>query len=198
MPLPAIQIRPLVPSDRAALFAAVRESIETVSPWMGWCHAGYSIEESDAWIALCQHNWQTSTEREFGIFSSASGVLLGCAGMNQINTMNNFGNLGYWVRAGHVRRGVATAAAALVAQFAFREMRLTRAEIVVRTDNRASRRVAEKLGARFECIARNRLMAGGSPVDAALFSLTPDDCGVQMLDPQDGGLRCNFHANNLA
>jgi RimJ/RimL family protein N-acetyltransferase len=41
--------------------------------------------------------------------------------------------------------------------------------------NAASRRVAEKLGARLECIARNRLMGWGRPHDAAVYSLVPSD-----------------------
>ncbi len=49
-------------------------------------------------------------------------------------------------------------------------------------DNTASRRVAEKLGATLECIARNRLMAWGRPHDAAVYSLTTAD--LQRLRPQ--------------
>jgi len=40
-------------------------------------------------------------------------------------------------------------------------------------DNRASRRVAEALGARFEGIARNRLVVHGRPTDAAVYALVP-------------------------
>jgi RimJ/RimL family protein N-acetyltransferase len=45
----------------------------------------------------------------------------------------------------------------------------------VRPENVPSRRVAEKAGARFEAIARNRIVQHGKPYDAALYSLIPSD-----------------------
>ena len=170
-----ISLRPITPADRDALFLAARESIDTVGPWMSWCNADYSITDSDTWIALCQKNWQSGTDRDFGIFDADSGDLLGCIGINQINSVHNFGNLGYWVRAGRVNTGVATNAARLAAQFAFQALHLSRLEIVARVDNLASRRVAEKLGCHFECIARHRILFKGSSLDAALYSLLPNE-----------------------
>ena len=122
-----------------------------------------------------QSNWQTGTDREFGIFDASSGEALGCVGINQINAANNFGNLGYWVRSGRTGRGVALTAAQLAAEFAFRELQLSRLEIVVRVDNLASRRVAEKLGGQCECLARNRLVFRGQPYAAAVYSLVSND-----------------------
>jgi RimJ/RimL family protein N-acetyltransferase len=56
-----------------------------------------------------------------------------------------------------------------------RGARFGRAEIVVETGNVASRRAAEKAGARFECVARNRLFKRGGWVDAAMYALVPED-----------------------
>ncbi len=168
-------IRPLAPADRDCLYVAIRESMDTVGRWMSWCHPDFSLQDTEQWIALCQSNWQTGTDREFGIFDASSGEALGCVGINQINVANNFGNLGYWVRAGRTCHGVALAAAQLAAEFAFRELQLSRLEIVARVDNLASRRVAEKLGCQFECVARNRLVFRGQPYDAAVHSLVPED-----------------------
>jgi ribosomal-protein-serine acetyltransferase len=170
-----IVIRPLVPEDAAACHAAVRESLETVGRWMPWCHPGYSIRDSREWIAACQTQWAERLAFEFGIFDPESTQVWGGVGINQINRMYNFGNLGFWVRASRVRHGVAVAAARLAAGFAFREVGLTRVEIVALVDNIGSRRVAEKLGATFECVARNRLVHNGVAFDAAVLSLIPGD-----------------------
>ncbi len=170
-----IFIRPPVAEDCEALYAAVRASMATLGRWMPWCHAGYARQDAQAWIDRCQSNWQSGSEREFVIVERAAGDVLGCAGINQINQLHQFGNLGYWVRADRTGHGLALAAARLVAQFAFRELKLLRLEIVVRVDNRASRRVAEKLGCQFECVARNRLLADGQAHHAALYSLLPSD-----------------------
>ena len=57
---------------------------------------------------------------------------------------------GYWVRQRYQGRGIATAAVQLLIQFAFKELKLTRMELVIRPENVASCRVAEKIGATFE------------------------------------------------
>ena len=170
-----VLIRPMTPEDQPSLFAAVRESIDTVGRWMPWCHPDYSTTDSDRWIALCQINWQFGIDREFGIFDAASGDVLGCVGLNLINRINNFGNLGYWVRASRTGKGIAAIAATMVARFGFGELQLIRLEVIARVDNAASRRVAEKIGCHFEGIARSRLQFKGVPYDAAVYSLLPDD-----------------------
>lgn len=104
-----ILVRPFAPDDVALLHAAVRESIDTVGRWMSWCHPDYSVREAEEWIARCGRNWEAEADREFGIFAKLHEVL-GCAGINQINCVNNFANLGYWVRASRVGRGVASVA----------------------------------------------------------------------------------------
>jgi len=168
-------IRPYTNDDAPSLYDAARESIETVGRWMPWCHPGYSARESEEWIALCQSHWADGVEFEFGIFGVDSNELWGGTGINQVNRMHNFGNLGYWVRASRTRQGVASTAAWLAARFAFLELELSRVEIVAAVGNFASRRVAEKLGAEFECVARNRLRVKGRLLDAAVYSLVPSD-----------------------
>lgn len=77
----------------------------------------------------------------------ADGRFLGGCGVNQINRIHRFGNLGYWVRTSATRHGVAGEAVRQVAEFAFRSTDLVRLEIVCAVGNDASRRVAERAGA---------------------------------------------------
>jgi ribosomal-protein-serine acetyltransferase len=170
-----IVIRPWASADAASHHGAVRESLETVGRWMPWCHPGYSLRDSSEWVAACETQWADRFAFEFGIFGADSAEVWGGVGINQINRTYNFGNLGFWVRASRVRHGVAISAARLAARFAFRELSLTRVELVVLVDNIASRRVAEKLGATFECVARNRLVHDGIPFAASMYSLVPGD-----------------------
>ena len=131
----------------------------------------------------CAKAWDTDGDREFGIFDAVSDEMLGCVGINQINRINRFANMGYWVRASRERRGIASTAARLASGFAFAALGLARIEIVVLPDNMASRRVAEKIGARFECIARSRLQFGSEAHDAAMYSLVPGDPAARVDMP---------------
>lgn len=171
-----IVIRPHETEDVAPLCAAVVESMATVGRWMSWCHPDYSMEDANTWYERTARAWASDDgDREFGIFDAASGTALGCVGINQINRVNLFANMGYWVRSSHERRGIASTAARLASGFAFADLGLVRIEIVALPDNEASRRVAEKIGARFECIARSRLQFKGETRDAAVYSLLRDD-----------------------
>lgn len=81
----------------------------------------------------------------------------------------------YWVRTGHTKRGIATRAVRLLAQFGCETLALQRIEIVVPMGHTASIRVAEKAGAWREGILRNRVILHDVVHDAVMFSLVPHD-----------------------
>ncbi len=168
-------IRPYSLDDAPHLYAAVRESIPEMLPWMPWVSESYSIEDSRKYIEGLPAAAEKGLLHDFVIVDRDTGRYLGGCGINQINRGHNFANLGYWVRTSATGKGVASGAARLVARFAFTELKLARVEIVMHVDNVASRRAAEKSGARFEGILRNRLIVRGVSCDAAMFSLVPGD-----------------------
>lgn len=170
-----ITIRPFEPEDVTSFFSAVRSSAEILARWMPWCHANYSIEEAKAWLAACQKEWSQGTSYPFLIIDTGTHEVVGSVDINQINRNHNFGNIGYWVASSHVGRGIATSAVKMAARFGFTEAGFTRLEIAALTENWASRRVAEKAGAKLECIARNRLTGWGKSHDAAVYALIPAD-----------------------
>jgi ribosomal-protein-serine acetyltransferase len=172
-----ITVRPHRTSDVEPCFEAVRESINELSPWMWWCHGAYSFEETKIWIESRPDAWEKGVEYSFAIVDSKDGYFLGGCGLNYMNLTDRFANLGYWVRTRRTRQGVATAATLLVAQFAFNELRVNRVEMVVATENKASQRVAEKVGALREGILRKRIVVRDHIYDAFIFSLIADDLG---------------------
>ncbi|WP_371300395.1 GNAT family N-acetyltransferase [Nitrosomonas sp.] len=159
------------------IYEAVRESISEVSPWMPWCHAEYGLSDAEAWVQAASEAFQDRTSFEFVIESSDSRVL-GCGGLNQIDSLNHRCNLGYWVRTSETRRGVATSAVRALAAWAFRETELVRLELTIANENGGSRRVAEKAGARQEGSLRSRLFLRGRHHDAALYSIVRGDTHV--------------------
>ena len=170
-----IVIRPLEQADRDALFASVRESIAEVSAWLPWCHPAYMPEEATAFIESTRQAWAHESTFNFGVFDAHTGQHLGGVSVNHIVRQNRMANVGYWVRTGATKRGVAVRAVRLAAQFAFEDLGITRIEIAAVPENQPSRRVAEKVGARLEAIARNRIVMHGQAYPAALYSLVPAD-----------------------
>jgi len=171
----AIHLRPLERGDAEALLEAVRESMVELAAWMAWAHRGYGAADARVYLDSRAAAWRRGEEYAFGIVDAATGMFLGCAGLNQPNRAHRLMNLGYWVRTRAARRGVATAATLRLAAWGFEALGLCRVEIVVDPDNLASQRVAEKAGARREGILRRRIVAPGGQRDAVMFSLIPED-----------------------
>jgi RimJ/RimL family protein N-acetyltransferase len=162
--------------DAPQLFAAVRESIAEVSPWLSWCHQNYSIAESREFVSSREAAAQSDEHYSFAIFSQDDpGRLLGGVGLNFINRVHQIANLGYWVRTSAAGKGVATRATRLAARFAFEQLGFHRVEIVAAVNNVASQRVAERAGALREAVLRKRLLIHGEPQDAVMFSLVRED-----------------------
>jgi len=173
--LGSLRLRPWQRTDAPALAEAAQASLESVGAWLPWCHPGYGLEDANAWIDHCTSGWTNGNHYAFGIFERATDRLLGSAGLSQFNPLHRHANLGYWIRQSAQRQGIATRAARAVAHFGFQQLALVRIEIVVLPDNHASRRTAEKAGACFEAIARQRLYVGSTPRDAAVYALIPSD-----------------------
>jgi RimJ/RimL family protein N-acetyltransferase len=142
---------------------------------MRWCKPYYSRDDAANFAAHCEEQWNANTAFTMGIFELASGQLVGCTGVSQISRLHSMGNIGYWVGTPYRGCGYATTAALMSADFAFTDLGLTRAEIIVLTDNFASQRVAENTGATREGIARNRLYFHAKPADGVVYSLIPQD-----------------------
>ena len=172
-------IRRYAESDAAAFAAAIRESQAVMGKWMPWAHGDYTEAEALSWFAHCTAEREKGTAYEFGIFHAGSQEFVGGCGLNQLNLMHGFCNLGYWVRASAQRQGAALSAIDGLSRHAFADLGLGRVEIVVAEGNEASMAVAEKAGARRECLARNRLKLHGEFTDAYVYSLVPTDLKEQ-------------------
>ena len=163
-------IRPYEAEDAQALWQAVRESVDEAHPWLPWCHAGYSMAEATEWTSSRAGLAAEGREYSFAIVGPDGRFLGGC-GINQVNRLHQFGNLGYWVRTSATGHGVAREAIRQLADFAFRNTELVRLEVVCAVDNIRSQRAAEGAEALREGVLRSRLMLHGKPVDAVMYSL---------------------------
>lgn len=152
------------------LYEAARESVAQMQPWMPWCHPGYSLEEATAWVEFAMPRRDGPREHNF-VIEGQNGRFLGGCGLNGFNWEHRFANLGYWVRASEMGRGVATAATRALAEWAFANTDLIRLEIVVAVGNLPSLRVAEKVGAVREGVLRSRVLLGGQPHDGVMYSI---------------------------
>ncbi len=168
-------LRPFRPDDDEAICDAVLESIDELLPWLPWCHRQYKIGDTRTFLQGRASAFENDGEYAFAIVERGTRRLVGACGVNQIDAANARANLGYWVRTGAMRCGYATEATRRLAQWAFEALELVRIEIVAAVGNAASQRVAQKVGACREGVARRRLNVRGEALDAVVFSLLREE-----------------------
>ncbi len=133
---------------------------------MPWANERYDAAEAMKWIS-----GELGDAHRF-VVAESDGDIVGTCGLNRLDGLNLSANLGYWIRSDKTCRGYATEASRLLAQYGFDVVGLHRLEIVMSTRNEASRRVAERIGAHHEGVAKGRLLLHGEFHDAHVFSLT--------------------------
>jgi len=90
-------------------------------------------------------------------------------------------HIGYWIDREFAGRGITPTAVALVTDHCF-SIGLHRIEINVRPENVASRRVAEKLGFRFEGLRPSYLHIDGAWRDHVVYALTAEEISGGVLN----------------
>jgi ribosomal-protein-serine acetyltransferase len=136
-----------------------------------WSPAGRF--EAGEWVRRAGRAFADGLEFQFVAREVETGDLLGTVGVNSVDRLNRWANLGYWLRTSHWGRGLATRGAQLVVGFALSELDLGRIEILAAVDNLPSQALAERLGALREGVLRRRLRVGDDVQDAAVYSIIP-------------------------
>jgi RimJ/RimL family protein N-acetyltransferase len=130
----------------------------------------YGAEDGKRWLATHGHDRLTGAAVAFAIADASDGTLLGSIDLRVPDWRNLVGELGYLVGAPARGRGVAPAAAALLAGWGLREVGLARIEIYVEPGNEPSARVAEKAGFEREGLLRSKRATRHGRADMYLYS----------------------------
>jgi RimJ/RimL family protein N-acetyltransferase len=166
-----IALVPVEANQTKGLYEATIESRAELAPWMEWMHGEYCIADTERWIVHSWKAWETDSAFGFTIVENRTGQILGSCSIRVDSPVHRNGSMGYWIRTSRTKQGFASETAALLARFGFAQLGLIRIEIIVAASNRASQRVAEKVGALREGLLRNRLLVRGKKLDAYVFSL---------------------------
>lgn len=166
---PPLEIRPLSRAHSGTWFSALTRSRADILQWEGWPESVQSEEEAEVLLQRMESEWSAGQAFHCGIFME--DTLIGCVTACNILWDCRCGDLGYWVDSGFQGRGVAAWAAHAMIGYCFGPLRLQRLEIVIRSDHLASQRVARKLGASFEGIARKRIYHADRAWDAKVYAV---------------------------
>lgn len=100
---------------------------------------------------------------------------VGSVQLHPIRMGDGYANLGVWFHPDAWGNGYALDASAHLIEFGFRARRLHRISATVASENRASRRLCERLGFAHEGTAREAQFADGAHVDVERYGLLVDE-----------------------
>ncbi len=167
-------IRSPMPGDGPELYAAVRESMEDLLPWMPWPAEHGTVEDSEASAREARVRFLERTELRMHLWLKGTETLVGSSGLHRIDWGVPKFEIGYWCRTGMTGRGYVTEAVRGIAAFAFDVLGAQRVEIRCDPLNRPSARVAELAGFRLEGELRNDARGtDGNLRNTLVFSAVP-------------------------
>jgi ribosomal-protein-serine acetyltransferase len=140
-------IRLWEPGDAASLSRAAAESYEHLRPWMEWAAAEPMPQRQRCQqIIGWRRDWEENRDAVYGVF--VDGEIAGGCGLHRRLAEDGL-EIGYWIHARFVRRGLATRAVALLTEAALALPGITHVEIHHDKANEASGAIPRKLGFEF-------------------------------------------------
>lgn len=164
---PRLLIRPKQPGDGMLTAASVQETWEELHQWMQWAEDrdAFTPERVEARNRQVMASYPLGDTIELlGIEIASQQPVVWC-GFHVIDWEARRCDTGFWVRKSAHGRGMATEAANALLRYAFFVLEMRRVGLTHSEGNHASRRIAGKLGFRFEGI-----QTGANPLPGGRFA----------------------------
>jgi len=133
----------------------------------------YTRHDAETWLSQHGPSAADGTGFTFAV-TTREDRLVGAIAL-AIAPRHRRAELGYWIGVEHWGRGYATEAGAALLEFGFGTLGLNRIEAHCFVGNRASARVLEKLGMRFEGTLRQHVIKDGTPRDGLFYAVLASD-----------------------
>lgn len=165
-------VRCFSPEDARKLKEAIDASLNHLRPWMPWAKdEPEGLDEKVERLRWLRGNFDLGQDFTYGIFSADDSAVLGGTGLHPRIGPNAF-EIGYWIRANQVGKGLATEAAAALVKVAFEVHKIGRVEIHCDPVNARSAAIPRKLGFTLDATLRRRaLRSDGTERDTMIWSL---------------------------
>jgi ribosomal-protein-serine acetyltransferase len=148
------------------LLDANRDHIRQWHPWVDAIRAAPAVERAIV-------NWQQQYANNRGFYAGIWHHGHFCGVINHLNVdwVNRWTALGYWLDKEHQGKGIMTACCRTMIDHSFNVWKLNRVTIECATENTRSRAIPERLGFKLEGIARQIEWVHDRFVDHAMYSL---------------------------
>lgn len=136
-----VDLEPLAPVHADALFGAIVESRPELLPWMPWAREPSPPTGNRR---AAEEAWYEGRKFSFVMVERATLQLIGVVGLDRVDPPT--AGLRYWIRSSRAGLGLTTEACGALIAWAPHALGVRRLTLWAGRENRASRRVAVKLG----------------------------------------------------
>ena len=134
------------PVDAPLLKEAVDASLDHLRPWMPWArHEPQTLAQKVELLREFRGEFDLGANSVYAIFDAGEERVLGGTGLHPRIGADGL-EIGYWIRADAVGRGLATESTAALTRVAFEVADVGRVEIHCAANNHASAAIPRKLG----------------------------------------------------
>jgi len=150
-----------------------------VSKWLLAVSYPYKKKDADWWVSHCLENQKEKPRKSynFGVVIKPNKEVVGGIGLTKVNREQRTAEIGYWLSEKYWKRGLMYEATLSVIKFAFNKLKLRKLIIRAYSKNRASNKLAKKLGAGKEGLLRKHAVckATGKIHDEIIFGLLKEE-----------------------
>lgn len=151
---------------------AVLSSLPELEAYLPWAHRGYGREDAAAYVRDSIQSWKERKAFDFSIrLRNDPDTHLGNISVWHVSRLARTGEIGYWIRTDRTTNGIATEATKALMRVGFDVLNMHKIVLRIAVGNRASERVAEKLGFVREGVLREELLIRGIWTDHTLYSI---------------------------
>ena len=174
--------------DADAITEAVRSSLPELMTWLPWAYAHYGRDDALAFVRESVQAWREGRAFDFAIrHPDDPDRHLGNISLWHVSRIGKSGEIGYWIRSDATSDGIASEATATLLEVGFTHLDLHKVNLRIAVGNRASERVAEKLGFTREGVLREELQIRGRWVDHTLYSMIDHEWAARQDTARSAG-----------
>jgi len=171
---PRLILRPPRLEDVPEIYAAVRESLSELQPWMPWATPDYSLEGCELNTRGAIAHFITRESLRYHLHDKGTGEHIGNSGFPRLDWGVPKFEIGYWCRSSKVGQGYMSEAVRALTSLAMEGSEAARVEIRCDDLNERSWRVAERCGYGLEGVLHNDARReDGSLRSTRVYARTP-------------------------
>lgn len=167
------QLREMRCRDAEALYSLIDSNRFYLREWLPWVDIQQSVNDSLEFIEGSRKDNEQG--RALTLCIEHESQLVGVIGFHEFDDANRSASLGYWITEGAQGKGIVTKSVRTLIDFAFSERGIDRVVLRMGTENTRSKKIAARLGAKFEDVSRQAEWLYDHYVDHEIHSIIVGD-----------------------